>query len=71
VLKQEGWVNTTDLIKDHLLESKNNLIEELRGNIRGLDNEIHKLKVDMLDQAAIINYLEKKLDKLRKELANG
>lgn len=74
VLKQEkdtGWVNTTDLIKDHVLEAKTNLIEQMRQMIANQENEILKLKVAVLDQAAIINYLEKKVDKLKGELANG
>lgn len=71
VIEQEGWVNTTDLIKDQLLESKNNLIESLRKEMKAQDDAILKFKIDILDQAAIINYLEKKIDKLKGELANG
>jgi hypothetical protein len=58
----EGWVNLSE-VQSKVIEAKTQRIEQLINDIVDKDKEILKLKIDILDQAAVVNYLEKKLEK--------
>jgi DNA-binding MarR family transcriptional regulator len=58
----EGWVNLSE-VQSNVIDAKTRRIEQLINDIVDKDKEILKLKIDILDQAAVVNYLEKKLEK--------
>ena len=58
----EGWVNLSQ-VQSKVIDAKTQRIEHLINQIVDKDKEILKLKIDILDQAAVVNYLEKKLEK--------
>ena len=62
----EGWVNLSG-VQSKVIEAKTQRIEQLINDIVDKDKEILKLKIDILDQAAVVNYLEKKLEKVKGE----
>lgn len=62
----EGWVNLSE-VQNKVIEAKTQRIEQLINDIVDKDKEILKLKIDILDQAAVVNYLEKKLEKAKGE----
>lgn len=59
----EGWVNLSE-VQNKVIDAKTRRIEQLINDIVDKDREILKLKIDILDQAAVVNYLEKKLEKV-------
>jgi hypothetical protein len=68
---KSDWVNTTKL-NDAVIDQQRTRIDvlirqidSLREEIVAKDEEILKYKIDILDQSAVINYLEKKLEKPR------
>jgi DNA-binding MarR family transcriptional regulator len=62
----EGWVNLSE-VQSKVIEAKTQRIEQLINDLIDKDKEILKLKIDILDQAAVVNYLEKKLEKAKGE----
>jgi hypothetical protein len=57
-----GWINSTE-VHDAITEGQRKHIDRLRSDILAKDAEILKLNIEILDQLAVINYLEKKLGK--------
>lgn len=62
----EGWVNMSE-VQHKVIEAKTQRIGQLINDIIDKDKEILNLKIDILDQAAVVNYLEKKLEKAKGE----
>jgi len=51
------------MMQSEVIDAKTQRIEHLINQIVDNDKEIIKLRIDILDQAAVVNYLEKKLEK--------
>jgi len=51
------------MMQSEVIDAKTQRIEHLINQIVDNDKEILKLRIDILDQAAVVNYLEKKLEK--------